>query len=48
MTKLEKQLQRRHGHAKVCRKPLNECKTCQDNVRWFGQLPLSLLAKALA
>lgn len=47
-TALERQVKARHGHAAGCRKPIGDCKTCQDNIDWFGALPLATLSEALA
>jgi hypothetical protein len=37
----------RHGHAKGCKKPLDDCKHCQENIRFFAELPPQLLNEVL-
>jgi len=36
-----------HQHARGCKKPLGECKTCQRGVEWFGALPKNQLSEVL-
>ena len=38
----------REDHARRCKKPFDDCKLCQDNLRWFNSLPLTTLARVLA
>jgi hypothetical protein len=37
----------RAEHARRCKKPIDECKLCQDSIRWFGSLPLQTLSEVL-
>lgn len=39
--------EKRHEHARRCKKPLDECLVCQGNIEWFGQLPAGILAVIL-
>jgi hypothetical protein len=36
-----------HGHAGGCRKPINECYSCRQNIAWFAALPAAVLSVVL-
>ena len=38
---------KRHDHARKCKKPLDECIVCEGNIRWFAELPPMVLAQVL-
>jgi hypothetical protein len=37
-----------HAHAKKCKKSVEDCPTCQSNIKWFRSLPLLELTYAIA
>lgn len=39
---------KRHDHARRCKKAPDECATCQENIRWFGSLRLDDLSVVLS
>jgi hypothetical protein len=41
------QVKVRHKHARKCKKAPGECKECQDNIKWFAELPLQTLSQLL-
>lgn len=41
------QAEKRHEHARRCKKPLDECIVCKDNIRWFAELPPAVLSAML-
>ena len=41
------QAEKRQQHARGCKKSPSECKVCRDNMKWFGELPLPVLARVL-
>jgi hypothetical protein len=46
-TALAHQIAHRHDHAAKCKHDTSECKVCQDNMKFFAELPLPLLSEAL-
>lgn len=48
MQMIRKNAEARHEHARDCRKPLDACKLCKQNVEWFGALPVNVLSDVLA
>ena len=38
----------RHKHARDCRRPIDSCSACKDNIAWFAALPLNVLSDVLA
>lgn len=37
-----------HGHARTCKKSIEDCPRCSTNVKWFGGLPPQDLSIILA
>lgn len=40
----KKAAETRYGHAAKCKRALDDCPHCQDNVKWFAGLPLAALS----
>lgn len=39
--------EKRHEHARRCKKALDECLVCQGNIAWFNELTPQLLSSVL-
>lgn len=48
LASLKRQAEASHKHSRGCKKPPDQCKVCQEVIRWFGELPVGILSKVLA